>query len=200
MINIVYLKQNASIWVFWFARRGSVNQLHLKFRPERKPVKKIDDKQYESYFFFVHWFINCPELLGKWMRWSPTERTMTVAFSPITSPLLSLSGCCLGWSRGQGVKERPAGLWEGAHEVSRPDKQWCARAWECRGVWEWYSGWESGQVCLCTLRPSRGSSNGHRGPLWGPCAVFQCKHRRHARHPLHLRWSARRTRDWQPPR
>ena len=105
----------------------------------------------------VHWFINRPEL-GKWMCWSPTERTMTVPFSPITSPLLSLSGCCLGWSRGQGVKERPAGLWEGDHEVSRPDKQWCARAWECRGVWEWYLGWESGQVCLCTLRLSGGQA------------------------------------------
>lgn len=45
-----------------------------------------------------------------------------------------------------------------------------------------------------------GSSDGHRGPLWGLCAVLQCKHRRHTRHPLHLRWSARRTRDWQPPR
>lgn len=92
---------------------------------------------------------------------------------------LCLSGGRLGWTRGQGVKERPAGLWEGDDEVSRPQKLCCLFV-SLRGVFvcycvcpsggstgvpECYPGWESGQVAYVHWGWGllHGSPSGHCG-------------------------------------
>lgn len=88
---------------------------------------------------------------GSWRKPVYRERWLPVAFHLTPQPFCLLLGCSPGWSRGQGVKERPAGPWEGDHEVSRPSKQWRVCVCVCGSVGVIFEvRFRSG--CLCTLR------------------------------------------------